>query len=64
MAARTPEVRLIDAPVRCFCPYRCQAGAIVVVEPDDPRYTSAPPEQYKIPPPVGFDVGAVEALAM
>jgi hypothetical protein len=37
---------------------------MVVTVPLDPRYTKAPPLQYRIPPPDGLVVGLTLALAM
>src|SRR5690606_8850423 len=40
------------------------AGAIVVTDPEEPRYLSAPPSQYNNPPPDGFVVGTVVQFAI
>ena len=40
------------------------AFAIVVTVPDDPLNFSAPASTYSTPPPVGFVVGTVVALAI
>src|SRR5690606_6067477 len=38
--------------------------AIVVTDPEEPRYLSAPPSQYNNPPPDGFVVGTVVQSAI